>query len=118
MGRFREILENTKSGRTSLAISRINYGEIIYGVHKEPGWSIARKDRTLEVVSRLPLEIVSVPDSLVDAAVRLKSKYAISYADGFGASLAMERGLSLVTGDKDFRRLEVDGLLQLYWVGA
>jgi predicted nucleic acid-binding protein len=101
-----------------MAIFRMNYGEIVYGTHKEAGWSEDSKRISLEVLDRLPLERVSVPDELIDTAVGVKSRHAISYADAFAAALAIQRAIPLVSGDPDFRPLEADGLLQLYWVGA
>ena len=59
-----------------------------------------------------------VDDALVDEAADLKSRYPIAYANAFAAVPAMRLGVPLVTGDREFRRLEADGLLSLRWVGA
>jgi len=53
----------------------------------------------------------------VDVAAQLKSIYKISYADGFTGALAMERNAPVVTGDRDFRLLEADGILAVHWMG-
>jgi predicted nucleic acid-binding protein len=54
----------------------------------------------------------------VYSAARLKATYPISYADAFGASLAIRHGCPLMTGDHDFRDLAEAGVLQLEWLGA
>ena len=118
LSRFHELLVRFAAGEVDFAISRINYGEIIYSIHKERSFTEDQKTSVLELIERLPLSIVSISDDLVDDAVRLKSRYAISFGDCFGAALSMQRNLPLVTGDPEFRSLETDGLLKLEWVGA
>jgi ribonuclease VapC len=48
------------------------------------------------------------------AAARLKAEYPISYADAFAASLALELGASLVTGDPEFKTIKEN--LSLLWL--
>jgi predicted nucleic acid-binding protein len=45
-----------------------------------------------------------------------KRWFPISYADSFAAALAVQRGARLVTGDPDFRPLEVANLLTIHWL--
>ena len=116
--KFSFLLEEAEALRLRFSISRINYGEIIYSVHKEPDWSEEKKRRALAVISALDLDVVSVSDQLVDDAVGLKSRYRISYADAFAAALSMELRFPLATGDSELRALEHDGLIQLHWLGA
>lgn len=116
--KFNWLIEEAEAMRLRFSISRINLGEIIYSIHKEPAWSDDKKHRALAVISGLDLDVVSVSDQLVDDAVALKSRYRISYADAFAAALSMELRLPLATGDHELRALERDGLIQLHWLGV
>jgi predicted nucleic acid-binding protein len=111
-------LEDAARKTFSLSISRINLGELIYIGRKEIGLPDREIDRTLQILRRIPVHVFSATDARVDAAVDLKSRYKISYADAFAAALSIELNAPLVTGDKEFRTLEADGLLQLHWLGA
>ena len=115
--KFGVLLAEAEAGRLRFSISRINYGEIVYSIHKEAGWSEEKKLRVISVISGLDLDLVSVSDQLVDDAVALKCRYRISYADAFAAALSIQRQLPLVTGDRELRALELDGLIQLHWLG-
>lgn len=112
------ILARAVSGEYSLLISRINLGEVIYIGRKEVGMSEADINRMLRTLRDVPVQVESATDARVDAAVDLKSRYSISYADAFAAALSIELNAPLVTGDREFRTLEADGLLQLHWMGA
>ena len=110
------MLQRAEQGDPTLLISRLNFGEVLYSLRKPPALrSQARTDSDLHA---LPITLISVEDRHVDAAVELKSRFAISYADCFVAALAMEHGAPLVTGDPEFRKLESAGLLKLHWLGA
>ena len=114
---FKDLLVQVASGAALFCMSRINYGEVVYIVRKEQAWPSDRVEETLRQLGELPIEIVSATDRRVDEAVELKSRYNISYADAFAAALSIERKIPLVTGDKEFRKLEADGLLKLHWLG-
>jgi predicted nucleic acid-binding protein len=112
--RFEGYIEQAVQGKLQLYMSRINYGEVLYSVHKNlPKVANQATKAFLEI----PIEFVSVDDALVDDAAALKSRYAISYADAFAAALALRLELPLATGDKDFLPLTPLGL-QLLWLGA
>ena len=112
------ILADAARRKHTLSISRINLGEVIYIGRKEVGLSETDVDRMLNILGKIPIQIVSATDARVDAAVNLKSRYKISYADAFAAALSVELNAPLVTGDEELRALERDGLLPLHWLGA
>jgi ribonuclease VapC len=60
----------------------------------------------LREIEQLPLTIVPASDEAVFAAVDLKMRHAISYADGFAASTALQLEATLVTGDPELIALE------------
>lgn len=115
---FAEMLERARSKTVRLSMSRMNYGEVLYTCRKELKLRESQVGRVIDVFYDLPIEIVSVTDVRVDAAVDLKSRYNISYADAFAAGLAIEFGVFLVTGDREFRELARDGLVSLHWMGV
>jgi len=113
--RFEELVDAALREKIKLSISRMNYGEVLYSIAKD--FPLDERDRHLENLRNLPLNIYSVSDSLLDEAVALKSVYSLSYADCFCAAQAMRLQIPIITGDPEFRLLESDGLLKLQWVG-
>ena len=112
-GRFQRILERASSGAVELWISAINVGEVYYLLAKRLSPNSA--EDFLKQFPSLPVKsVVPTEDDIIEAA-RLKGKYRISYADSFAASLAIQQGVELITGDPDFKRLSP--LLALEWIG-
>ncbi len=63
-----------------------------------------KKQKGLRV---LPINIIApVEEKLVMSAAYLKAHYPISYADAFAAALTEKEKAILVTGDRDFKRVE------------
>ena len=114
--RFEELTQLASAGKVQLSMCRLNYGEVCYLLRKAP--DIFDRSKALAALAALPIQLHSVDDALVDEAVALKSRYRFSYADAFAAALAMRLQVPLATGDREFRTLEADGLLQIEWVGA
>jgi uncharacterized protein len=114
--RFMDLIVQSANRDITFAMSRINYGEVIYSIRKAP--EILNRDAALEFFYCLLIEVHSAEDALVDAAVELKSRYSFSYADAFAAALAIKLNSPVVTGDQEFRVLEADGVLKLHWLGA
>jgi uncharacterized protein len=114
--KVREILEGaagTSSG--DVGMSMINVGEVFYLLAKRRGAAIA--ERFLSEVPTMPIQSL-VPDRrlIVDAA-RLKSKFAISYADAFAVETARRQKAALVTGDPELLALSKSEPIELVWVG-
>jgi predicted nucleic acid-binding protein len=114
--RFASIIQEATVGEIKLSMSRINHGEVIYLVRKNFSEALART--FLRKFRNLPIELLSVSDQLIDAAVELKSSLPISFADAFAAAQAMELSLPLITGDRDFLVVEGATALKLHWLGA
>ena len=113
--RFRALLESAAKGDLSLHMTRINRGEVLYSLRK-PG-AVPDPLRASSDFFALPISVTSIDDALVDEATELKARYPFSYADAFAAAYAVRLGVPLVTGDKEFRALVMDGLLKLEWLG-
>lgn len=112
---FRLLIEEAFAGTKVLAMSRINYGEVLYSVRKDIPAPLV--DDALRAFHEIPVQFHSVDDAIVEEAAAIKARYAISYADAFAAALALRLGAPVLTGDKEFRLLGPLGV-QLHWVGA
>jgi predicted nucleic acid-binding protein len=93
-------------------LSLINYGECVYVVEREQG--LQQAQRAVGILDQLAVHIVPVDRPLVFEAAHLKARYAISYADAFGAALAQRNGGCVMTGDPEFRAVEPD--IAVHWL--
>ena len=97
---------------TSVLMSAVNWGEVYYSLVRRVG--LVKTDTTLaDMVTRIPLSLLSVaPEDAVRAA-RLKAQYNLPYADAFAAALTGTQNV-LVTADIDhFARVPRLRLLKL-----
>jgi predicted nucleic acid-binding protein len=113
--RFLKILDQADRGDITLQMSRIIRGEIWYQAARR--WGLEIYPAYQARLARLPIEVVSVDDALVDQAAELKARFSISYADCFAAALAIRTKARILTGDPDFYKLEAEGLLKVHWIG-
>lgn len=84
-------------------MSVINLGEVYYITLRERGSEKA--EEILLLIKQLPIKIINVDFDITVSAAKLKAKHLIAYADCFAAALAKSKGISLVTGDPEFKRL-------------
>jgi predicted nucleic acid-binding protein len=97
-----------------LAISIVNFGEVFYRTAKQYG--IEEATRTEKRLRALSINIIApVEEKLVMRAAYLKAQYPISYADAFAAALAEQEKAILITGDRDFKRVEK--IVKIEWLG-
>ena len=94
-------------------MSAINIGEIYYFLRKSYSGALAESWRKSSLVLPVTVEVPTIED--IWSAALLKSRFPISYADGFAAALAQKYNCPLVTGDPEFHRVE---RLELDWIGA
>lgn len=107
------LLERSARGEIELYLNMINAGEVYYHLARRHG--VATAEEFLEDLdSSLPIKTLIPSRALIVKAAQLKSKYPISYADGFAAATAADLSAALVTGDPDLRT--VSGL-DLEWIG-
>ena len=112
---FRRLIEESLAGTTSLSMSRMNYGEVLYSIKKD--FPENRIKQATEAFLEIPIKFYSIDDALVDEAAELKSVYTVSYADAFAAALSLRLDIPLATGDKELLTLKAIGL-KLHWMGA
>ena len=104
--RVQHILAQTGKGRASLAMSLINWGEVLYALQRSRGET--GRNAAVSVIDQLPVSLIAPDRAQTMAAAGLKAQHPIAYADCFAAALAIARKARLVTGDPEFRRLEKD----------
>jgi len=102
--KVRALMKEARAGESSLHLSLINFGEILYIVERRRGAQAAETVRA--DISRLPVQIAAVTVERVIAAAHLKAHHAISYADAFVVALAQELDATVVTADPEFRKVE------------
>jgi ribonuclease VapC len=95
-----------------LHMTDVNYAEVKYSILKNDGaeaWEEAAK-----VLQGLPIDFHSTTRALADAAADFKARFKISLADAFAAALAKEKNTELVTGDSEFKALEME--IKIDWL--
>jgi predicted nucleic acid-binding protein len=97
-------------------LSTINLGEIFYRLLRVRG--VDEAEAFWEDASRgsLPVTLVNPTRNRIREASRIKGQYPVAYADAFATQVALEKRVSLVTGDQELRVLEEKGLLSIDWL--
>lgn len=108
----RELLLGAAKNKLLLYLLNINLGEILYIVERE--LDINSAQLALTRIKEMPIQILYADLEITLKAAHLKANYLVSYADAFAAALTILKGSVLVTGDRDFSKL--DHLIQLLWL--
>lgn len=95
-----------------LAISVVNVGEVWYNYTRIFSEEFA--DELTEKIEKMNFEIIPADWNLTKIAARFKAGGGIFYADCFAAALAKKLDAPLVTGDREFERIENE--IQILWV--
>lgn len=109
---FKQLLKRAKAKETKLFCCWLNLSEVYYKVWRKRGKETAQK--TLSLIQKLPIELVSVSDELVLEAAEIKARYSVSLADCFVAALARKEKALILTGDPEFKKLK--GLVLVEWL--
>lgn len=113
--KMRELWERGIAHEVSLSINLVNFGEVLFTMARYEGLDKARQ--IVSALRQTELRQIPATNDTAWEAAELKARYPISYPDAFAAVTAIRRKAPLVTGDREFRRLEADGVLKLHWVG-
>ena len=105
------LLEAQESG-VKLLMSVVNLGEVWYSIARTNSPKTA--DQYILNIHSMAIEIVDADWELTRQAAAFKVNGKISYGDCFAAALAKNRKAELITGDKEFKRLE--GEIQITWI--
>ena len=107
-----DLIADAQEQGIPILMTVVNAGEVWYIIARKTAENEA--DDNLNRLRELGVRIIDVDWKLARGAARYKSKYKMSYADGFAATLAsLEKG-SLITGDKEFR--QVEGEIKILWL--
>jgi len=98
--RVADILVAAQAGEARVLLHQINLGEVLYRIAKGFGYAVA--ERKHAEIKLLPIETVAFSDDIFWAAVKLKSQYAMSYADCFAAALVRREQAVLLSSDPEF----------------
>jgi predicted nucleic acid-binding protein len=107
-----EVFRSARDSGRACLLSVVNWGEVYYVTLREMGPQ--RADEVAHLISTLPIHIVPADLELAKQAAILKASKKMSYADCFAAGLAKLRRVELVTGDKEFKQVEVE--VKILWI--
>ena len=105
------ILESFR-GSAKLIMSVINAGELWYSIAR--AYSESRADAVLDELDALDIEIVDADREITRHAAKYKASGSIAYADCFAAACAKLKKAVLVTGDREFKKL--DRKIKIRWI--
>ncbi len=110
--KVKSLITSCKSKKMHGYMSQINLGEVYYKTIRVIGLTKAKK--YLESFYLLPLEILLPTSDIIWSASEIKAKHSISYADCFTAATALSLKASIVTGDKEFKKLAK--IISIEWI--
>jgi len=110
--KIEQIISDAINRNQQLLISVINLGEIWYSYSRAQSETLA--DEVILHIRSLNFKIVQADWELTKIAARFKVAGGMSYADCFAAALAKQNGSKLVTGDREFERVENE--IEIVWV--
>ena len=100
------IIADAHDQEIPLLMTVVNAGEVWYIVAREASASDA--DASVRQLHDLGIEFVDADWTLAKDAGYFKSKNKMSFADCFAAALAKQRKANLVTGDPEFKQVELE----------
>ncbi len=110
--RVKELIDEATSGACHVVMTTVNLGETLYVIYRRRGPE--GLVQVLNLASDLPIELVDVDLPLTVAAARIKAVTPIAYGDCFAAALALQLAAVVMTGDREFERLE--RLVTIEWL--
>jgi len=111
-----EQVENLIAGaheqQIPICMTVVNVGEVWYIIAREV--SEEEADNSVKTLRDLRIQFENLDWELTQGAARFKSRNKMSYADCYAAALAKSKKADLVTGDKEFKALEIE--VKIQWV--
>ncbi len=114
--RVEELFEKAARQECRLYMSMVNLGEVLYIVERNRG--LARAQETLARIDELPIHIVDADRPVTLAAAHIKAGCPIAYADCFAAALSQLKVATVVTGDREFRKIKQDCNVKVEWLSV
>ena len=110
--RVAQVLRQLVQGKARGFMSMMNWGEVYYNTMREQG--VAEAEKVILQLDKFPIQLVEADKDLAYEAAKLKGKYRIAYADCFAIALCTKLNASLVTGDREFKKLKER--LSIHWI--
>ncbi len=107
-----DLLTEASARHQSLWMTTVNWGEVYYILIQHYG--IAEADNVVQLISTLPITLAPADEALARQAAYFKGTKKIPYADCFAAALASMHKATLITADKDFKRL--GQTIKIHWL--
>jgi len=107
-----QILADANDKAIPLWMSVVNVGEVWYIIARKS--SAADADEAINELHKIGIQFDNAEWKLARQAAVFKSEHRMSYADAFAAALALQKNAYLVTGDKEFKKLE--NKVKVWWV--
>ncbi len=107
-----QLIVEANEDATPLWMSVVNAGEVWYVVARKT--SVADADAAINDLRKLGVQFDDADWKVARQAAVFKSKHKMSYADAFVAASAVQKNAHLVTGDPEFKALEVD--VKMLWL--
>jgi ribonuclease VapC len=102
--RVAQVLRQLIQGKVKGFMSVVNWGEVYYNTMTEQG--VDEAERVILQLDKFPIQIVEVNKDLAYEAAKLKGEFRIAYTDCFAVALSAKLNASLVTGDREFKKLQ------------
>ena len=102
--RVKEVLVQAASGRATVVLSTVNFGEVVYITERERG--LATAQTVIGALDQLPITLVDADRDLALAAAHVKAHHSVAYADAYAIALAEQNVGVVLTGDPEFKAVE------------
>jgi predicted nucleic acid-binding protein len=88
------------SGKCSLYMSIVNWGEVYYSIWRVNGLQAAKQ--VAAEIGQFPIEVINADIALTKIAAAFHVEFRLPYADCFAAALGKTMQADVVTCDQDF----------------
>ena len=111
--KVKALLASNQEGKGNLLMNEINAGEVYYILGRERSLDAAEYFLH-NILEALPIKIVPNSSSDIIEAAKIKIQFPIAYADAFAVATAIKYDATLITGDRDFNKVE--HLIKIDWL--
>lgn len=102
--KIENLIADTHEQGEDVLMCVVNAGEVWYILARQV--SRADADASMDELRNMGIQLVDADWELTRVAAGFKVRGGLSYADAFAAALAKQHNCDLVTGDREFKRVE------------
>jgi len=110
--RVAQVLRQLVQGKARGFMSVVNWGEVYYNTMREQ--EVVEAEKVILQLDKFPIQLVEADKDLAYEAAKLKAKYRVAYADCFAVALSVKLNASLVTGDRELKKLKER--VSIHWI--